>query len=186
MKAAIGCLIGLMGLWSHAGAEPRVEGRVPLPSGATVPGTHTARRDATDAAAQAVGAGVYLYRLSGGEAKITRSMLLIDRQAGIPSGGSGSNVLEGCAGFTGPISKAAFDLLIMFGFPFTCGSGCELPPHEQQAVPAHSDLASSATASGRLSAFRQAKHRRQRATQRRRRAASDRKLPSRQWPCIGV
>ena len=71
-------------------------------------------------------------------------------------------------------------------FPFTCGSGCELPPHEQQAVPAHSDLASSATASGRLSAFRQAKHRRQRATQRRRRAASDRKPPSRQWPCIGV
>ncbi len=49
-------------------------------------GFHTARWDATDAAGQAVGAGVYICRLSGGGAEITRPMLLIDGQAGIPSG----------------------------------------------------------------------------------------------------
>ena len=54
-------------------------------------GFHTASWDATDAAGQGVGAGVYLYRLSGGGIQATRSMLLIDGQAGIPSGGAGSN-----------------------------------------------------------------------------------------------
>ena len=52
-------------------------------------GFHMAVWDATDVSGQAVGAGVYLYRLSGGGAKITRSMLLIDGQAGISSEGSG-------------------------------------------------------------------------------------------------
>ena len=52
-------------------------------------GFHTAEWDATDAAGQAVGAGVYLYRLNGDGAKITRRMLLIDGQAGISSAGSG-------------------------------------------------------------------------------------------------
>ena len=50
-------------------------------------GFHTASWDATGAAGQAVGAGVYLYRLSGDGVQATRSMLLIDGQAGIPSGG---------------------------------------------------------------------------------------------------
>ena len=58
-------------------------------------GFHTASWDATDAAGQAVGAGVYLYRLSGGGVHLTRSMLLIDGQAGMPSGGGGSTFLEG-------------------------------------------------------------------------------------------
>ena len=49
-------------------------------------GFHTASWDATDAAGQAVAAGVYLYRLSGDGTQATRSMLLIDGQAGIPSG----------------------------------------------------------------------------------------------------
>ncbi len=178
MKAAIICTIGLIGSWGHAGAEPRIEGRVRLPSGApaagaqvrlfdladlraapvgatadpsghftlslgAVPGTalpepfelgsnypnpfnpstlipyqlpssmhvrlevfnllgqriatlvdgeqpagfHTAEWDATDAG-QAVGAGVYLYRLSGDAGKITRRMLLVDGQAGSASAGS--------------------------------------------------------------------------------------------------
>ena len=189
MKGAIFCLLGLVGAWGHALAEPLVEGRVRLPSGAPVAGAqvqlfdladlraapvgastdesgyftlpigalpglalperfelganypnpfnpstfipyqlpaamqvrlevfnllgqriatlvdgeqgagfHTAVWDATDAAGQAVGAGVYLYRLSGGGAKITRSMLLIDGQAGIRSGGSGSTGLGGDSG----------------------------------------------------------------------------------------
>ena len=49
-------------------------------------GFHTASWDATDAAGQAVGAGVYLYRLSGDGVQATRSMLLIDGQAGIAFG----------------------------------------------------------------------------------------------------
>ena len=49
-------------------------------------GFHTASWDATDAAGEAVGAGVYLYRLSGHGVRATRSMLLIDGQAGIPLG----------------------------------------------------------------------------------------------------
>ena len=53
-------------------------------------GFHTANWDATDSAGEAVGAGVYLYRLSGAGVQATRSMLLIDGQAGISSGGSGS------------------------------------------------------------------------------------------------
>ena len=62
-------------------------------------GFHTAKWDATDAAGQAVGAGVYIYRLSGGGAEISGSMLLIDGQAGIPSGaGSAGEAPAGEAG----------------------------------------------------------------------------------------
>ncbi len=179
MRAAIICTIGLIGPWGHAGAEPLIEGRVRLPSGApaagaqvrlfdladlraapigattdqsghftlplgALPGTalperfelgsnypnpfnpstlipyqlpssmhvrlevfnllgqriatlvdgeqpagfNTAEWDATDAAGQAVGAGVYLYRLSGDAGKITRRMLLVDGQAGSVWAGS--------------------------------------------------------------------------------------------------
>ena len=45
-------------------------------------GAHTAVWDATDAAGQAVGAGVYIYRLSGGGATSTQKMVLVDGQAG--------------------------------------------------------------------------------------------------------
>ncbi len=61
-------------------------------------GFHTASWDATDAAGQAVGAGVYLYRLSGDGVQATRSMLLIDGQAGIASGRGGSTGSGGDAG----------------------------------------------------------------------------------------
>ena len=58
-----------------------------LVDGAQPAGFHTTSWDATDAAGQAVGAGVYLYRLSGEGVQRTRSMLLIDGQAGIFFGG---------------------------------------------------------------------------------------------------
>ena len=62
-------------------------------------GLHTAEWDATDEAGQAVGAGVYIYRLTGGGAKMTGSMLLVDGQAGIPSGaGSAGEAPSGEAG----------------------------------------------------------------------------------------
>ena len=190
MRTAIICTVWMVGSWIHAGAEPLLEGRVRLPSGAPVPGAqvllfdltdlraaplaattdrsghftlpltplgaalpegfelganypnpfnpstmipyqlpaamhvrlqvfnllgqrvatlvdgeqpagfHTASWDATDAAGQAVGAGVYLYRLSGDGVQATRSMLLIDGQAGMPSGGGGSTGSGGEAGGT--------------------------------------------------------------------------------------
>ena len=65
-----------------------------LVDGGRAAGSHTAEWDATDAAGQAVGAGVYLYRLSGDGASITRRMLLIDGQAGIASGVRGPTVRE--------------------------------------------------------------------------------------------
>ena len=65
-----------------------------LVDGGRAAGSHTAEWDATDAAGQAVGAGVYLYRLSGDGARITRRMLLIDGQAGIASGVRGPTVRE--------------------------------------------------------------------------------------------
>ena len=49
-------------------------------------GAHTAHWDATDAAGRAVGAGVYIYRLSGGGHTVSRRMVLVDGQAGIPAG----------------------------------------------------------------------------------------------------
>ena len=61
-------------------------------------GFHTASWDATDAAGEAVGAGVYLYRLSGDGMQATRSMLLIDGQAGIASGRVGPTGSGGEAG----------------------------------------------------------------------------------------
>ena len=51
-------------------------------------GMHTAQWDATDAAGRAVGAGVYIYRLSSDEMTESRRMVLVDGQAGIPSVGA--------------------------------------------------------------------------------------------------
>ena len=55
-------------------------------------GFHTARWSATDAAERAVGAGVYFYRLTAGGEHLTRRMVLIDGQVGVPVGtASGSS-----------------------------------------------------------------------------------------------
>ncbi len=48
-------------------------------------GAHTAQWDGTDAAGRAVGAGVYIYRLSSGGMTESRRMVLVDGQAGIPT-----------------------------------------------------------------------------------------------------
>ena len=60
-----------------------------LVEGERAAGFHTAMWDATNAAGQAVGAGVYLYRLSGDGVSLTRRMVLIDGQAGVPVAGAG-------------------------------------------------------------------------------------------------
>ena len=51
-------------------------------------GAHTAQWDGTDAAGRAMGAGVYIYRLSSGGMTETRRMVLVDGQAGIPAVGA--------------------------------------------------------------------------------------------------
>ena len=62
-------------------------------------GVHTAQWDGTDAAGRAVGAGVYIYRLSSGGMTESRRMVLVDGQAGIPAVGAAApglvRVVEG-------------------------------------------------------------------------------------------
>ena len=60
-------------------------------------GAHTTTWTATDATGQAVGAGVYIYRLVSGSATTSRRMVLIDGQAGTPATGAAS-VLPGVSG----------------------------------------------------------------------------------------
>ena len=52
-------------------------------------GLHKAQWDGTDAAGRAVGAGVYIYRLSAGRWQEARKLLLVDGQAGRPGRGGG-------------------------------------------------------------------------------------------------
>ena len=65
-------------------------------------GMHTAQWDATDAVGRAVGAGVYIYRLSSSGQTVSRRMVLVDGQAGIPAVGAVPGVVrsavEGCGG----------------------------------------------------------------------------------------
>ena len=56
-----------------------------LVDGVRSAGAHMAQWDATDAAGRAVGAGVYIYRLSSGGMTDSRRMVLVDGQAGIPA-----------------------------------------------------------------------------------------------------
>ncbi len=60
-------------------------------------GFHTATWHATDAAGRAVGAGVYLYRMTVGVESQTGRMVLLDGQAGVAAGGSAS-VWSGVSG----------------------------------------------------------------------------------------
>ena len=55
-------------------------------------GFHAAKWDATDAAGQAMAAGVYLYRLTAGGGQQTQRMVLVDGQAGIAAEASATEV----------------------------------------------------------------------------------------------
>ena len=63
-------------------------------------GFHTATWHATDAAGRAVGAGVYVYRMTVGVESQTGRMVLIDGQAGVSAGGIAS-VWPGASGGSG-------------------------------------------------------------------------------------
>ncbi len=54
-------------------------------------GSHTATWHATDAAGRAVGAGVYIYRMTVGAESQTGRMVLIDGQAGVSAAGAASS-----------------------------------------------------------------------------------------------
>ncbi len=95
-------------------------------------GFHTARWDATDAAGEAVGAGVYLYRLSGDGVQATRSMLLIDGRAGTPSGGGGAT------GSGGEGAKEAGQTARVYGLTV---SGPGLIPHVDPAFRVQAGMA---------------------------------------------
>ena len=61
-----------------------------LVDGERAAGFHTATWHATDAAGRAVGAGVYIYRMTVGVESQTGRMVLIDGQAGVSAGGAAS------------------------------------------------------------------------------------------------
>ena len=76
-----------------------------LVNGEQSAGFHMAEWEATDAAGRAVGAGVYLYRLSGDAGKISRRMVLVDGQAGSASAGSAAAARDEA----GPAWETALD-----------------------------------------------------------------------------
>ena len=59
-----------------------------LVDGVRPAGTHTAQWDGTDAAGRAVGAGVYIYRISSGGQTVSQRMVLMDGQAGVSAVGT--------------------------------------------------------------------------------------------------
>ena len=63
-------------------------------------GFHTATWHATDGAGRAVGAGVYIYRMTVGVERQTGRMVLLDGQAGVSAGGTAS-VMPGASGVGG-------------------------------------------------------------------------------------
>ncbi len=71
-------------------------------------GAHMAQWDGTDVAGRAVGAGVYIYRLSGGGMTESRRMVLVDGQAGISAVGATTprpvwSAVEGSVEMDGPV-----------------------------------------------------------------------------------
>ena len=68
-----------------------------LVDGERAAGFHTATWHAVDGAGRAVGAGVYIYRMTVGEERQTGRMVLVDGQAGLAAGGAAS-VMPGASG----------------------------------------------------------------------------------------
>ena len=71
---------------------------VTLVDGERPAGFHTASWDATDAAGRAVGAGIYIYRMTVGMEHQSGRMVLIDGQAGVAAAGAASGLSGASAG----------------------------------------------------------------------------------------
>ena len=74
-------------------------------------GFHTVTWNATDATGRAVGAGVYIYRMTVGAASQTGRMVLIDGQAGVAAAGAASDWL-GASGSGGPAKEEVYGLIV--------------------------------------------------------------------------
>ena len=74
--------------------------------GSGAAGFHTATWHATDGAGRAVGAGVYIYRMTVEAESQTGRMVLIDGQAGVSAGGTAS-VMPGASGDGGSNGEGA-------------------------------------------------------------------------------
>ena len=77
-------------------------------------GFHAARWDATDAAGQAVAAGVYIYRLCGEGVELTRRLVLVDGQAGTaaPVSVSGGAALESAVNATSEPAEQIYGIVV--------------------------------------------------------------------------
>ena len=82
-----------------------------LVDGERLAGFHTATWTATDGAGRAVGAGVYIYRMTVGAASQTGRMLLLDGQAGVSSAGAASAWL-GASGGGGSAGEQVYGLIV--------------------------------------------------------------------------
>ena len=87
---------------------------VTLVDGERPAGSHTATWHATDAAGRAVGAGVYIYRMTVGVERQTGRMVLLDGQAGVSAGGMAS-VMPGASDGSGPNGESEEYGLIVSG-----------------------------------------------------------------------
>ncbi len=74
-------------------------------------GFHAAKWDATDATGRAVGAGVYIYRLSSGGATVSRRMVLVDGQAGMPAA-SAAGPIPASAAAHSPADAGVYGLTV--------------------------------------------------------------------------
>ena len=86
-----------------------------LVDGERLAGIHTAMWDATDAAGQAVAAGVYIYRLHSAGVELTRRMVLVDGQAGTAGTGlpvSVGEALESAVGATSEPTERTYGLVV--------------------------------------------------------------------------
>ena len=81
-----------------------------LIDGARPAGFHTATWHATDRAGRAVGAGVYIYRMTVGVESQMGRMVLIDGQAGVSAGGIASDWLGVSSG--GPAEEQVYGLIV--------------------------------------------------------------------------
>ena len=77
-------------------------------------GFHAARWDATDAAGQAVAAGVYIYRLRGDGVELARRLVLVDGQAGTaaPVSVSGGAALESAVGASSEPAERTYGIVV--------------------------------------------------------------------------
>ena len=96
-------------------------------------GFHTATWHATDATGRAVGAGVYIYRMTVGMERQTGRMVLLDGQAGLAAGGTAS-VMPGMSGVGGSNGEGeqAYGLIV---------SGSGLVPYVDSSFRVESGMA---------------------------------------------